>query len=300
MLFWNRDEEGHVWIILGKRAMHHGPGYQQWSLPGGGQEHSDGSFKETAIREAREEIDVKVYDPANVGFLCSVRLPSLFRFEVPEHELKEKTPIKWFCGEFPDVRWFRADQLPWNAMFLTRIEVHSLRKKWKRVGYRSVHSYPVHVCEERPTAFDDVIPCRLEVTGIPRVGDVPSTSRYQVAGLPPFHEVHQPIDFPFRVTTGNTAHVAQVLAIHADQIIEKAIILFRHQPCPFPRGIDAMAKQHISRRWIDRISPSVPDFLARGGRGLDMELVGNPLFQDQVLTEELSHRGAADVAVAYK
>ena len=100
MLFWNRDEEGHVWVIRGKRAMHHGPGYQQWSLPGGGQEHSDGSFKETAIREAREEIDVKVYDPANVGFLCSVRLPSLYRFEVPEHELKEKLPANGFVESF--------------------------------------------------------------------------------------------------------------------------------------------------------------------------------------------------------
>ncbi|MDY6343723.1 MAG: hypothetical protein SPL79_05430 [Sphaerochaetaceae bacterium] len=33
MLFWNRDEEGHIQVILGKRAIHHGPGYRQWSIP---------------------------------------------------------------------------------------------------------------------------------------------------------------------------------------------------------------------------------------------------------------------------
>ncbi|MDD7200623.1 MAG: NUDIX hydrolase [Sphaerochaetaceae bacterium] len=134
MLFWNKDEEGHIWVILGKRTIHHGPGYQQWSISGGGHEHYDDSLKETAIREAREEIDMEVHGPASVGFLCSLRLPFIFRFDVFEHERKEKIPIKWFCEEFSDVRWFRADQLPRDAMLLTRIEVHSLLKKLKHVG----------------------------------------------------------------------------------------------------------------------------------------------------------------------
>lgn len=131
MLFWSRDEEGQTWVVLGRRAYRHGLGYREWSLPGGGYEDYDGSTLDTAVRESREEIHWKVGDLSRVRPLYSIRC-LMFRFDIYEYELKERVPLRRPCSEFSQVRWFRADQLPIDTLFLARIEVGYLLKRLKR------------------------------------------------------------------------------------------------------------------------------------------------------------------------
>ena len=44
----------------------------------------------------------------------------------------------------------------------------------------------------------------------------------------------------------------------------------------------------------------VADLLRAGGTGVDVELIGEVLFVDKVLENELRHGGTADVAMADK
>jgi len=66
-----RDGEHH--LLFTKRADHLGEHPGQMSFPGGGREPEDASIRETALREADEEIDLKAHEADVIGQLDDIR-----------------------------------------------------------------------------------------------------------------------------------------------------------------------------------------------------------------------------------
>jgi 8-oxo-dGTP pyrophosphatase MutT (NUDIX family) len=85
-----RDDESH--LLFTKRADHLGEHPGQMSFPGGGREPSDADLRETALREANEEIALDPDDADIVGRLDDIR--TITRYSV-----------RPFVGTIPDTEY---------------------------------------------------------------------------------------------------------------------------------------------------------------------------------------------------
>ena len=108
------------------------------------------------------------------------------------------------------------------------------------------------------------------------------------------------MDFPLRVAAQHPAHVADIGAVHADEVVVFAIIGGRKLDGALSRTAYAVLRQLGLGGRVDGIAYAVPDFLRAGGGGGDVELGGKAGFFYQVFHDELSHGAAADVAVAHE
>ena len=97
-----------------------------------------------------------------------------------------------------------------------------------------------------------------------------------------------------RIPASDAQDVPDIILFGRENIIIFFIIPPGHLAGCFTGRVDAVLQQLAPGRRIDRI----PDFLAAGGRGGDLEPVGDAAFGDHVLQDEFGHGGAADVSMA--
>lgn len=83
----HRDGEPH--LLFTKRADHLGEHPGQMSFPGGGREPSDGTLRDTALREANEEIGLVAGEVTVLGGLDDIRTSTDYA-------------VRPFVGEIPD------------------------------------------------------------------------------------------------------------------------------------------------------------------------------------------------------
>lgn len=131
MLFWCKDN-GKIYVLLGKRANHHGLGYHQWSIPGGGKEYGE-DLKDTAIRESSEEVGWTIHHKERVEELWNVNIPSLFRFYVYSFRCKKMFTLNKPCNEFTEIRWFCTDNLPKERFILLDQQISRLVERYRDV-----------------------------------------------------------------------------------------------------------------------------------------------------------------------
>ncbi|GAA0662053.1 NUDIX hydrolase [Natronoarchaeum mannanilyticum] len=67
------EREGEHYLLFTKRADHLGEHPGQMSFPGGGREPEDASIRETALREANEEIALESHEADVIGQLDDIR-----------------------------------------------------------------------------------------------------------------------------------------------------------------------------------------------------------------------------------
>ncbi len=132
--------------------------------------------------------------------------------------------------------------------------------------------------------------CGIEVAGVPGIGDVPfGTGEGQKFG-----------NLAFRIAAQHPAHVADIGAVHADEVVVFAIIGGRKLDGAFPGTADAMFRKLGLGRRVDRIADAVPDFLRAGGGGGDVEVLGESFFCHQFFHDELAHGASANISMANK
>ena len=129
ILFWTIDGQGQPFVLLGKRKYNPQRGY--WSIPGGGWDEADSfvekgqlDYRETALRESREEIGFAVDNPEKLAYLWSRHLP-FFHFVVYAHQLSGKREVVRY-QEFSQVKWFPTDSLPTQCVWFLRSQVAAL------------------------------------------------------------------------------------------------------------------------------------------------------------------------------
>ena len=124
----------------------------------------------------------------------------------------------------------------------------------------------------------------VEVAGVPRVSDV--------AFLAAIGE--EAADFAVGVAAREAVEVVHVLGVHADDVIECAVVGGGHQ-C----GATFLERNVLCAENFACAAMGVAADLVTVERlGLHKDFIGKPRFAHEVFREELCHRGAADVAVA--
>ena len=112
---------------------------------------------------------------------------------------------------------------------------------------------------QQPLApLQHIPPSRLEVLGIPRVGNIA-----RVVGV-----VHQEGHLAGKVAAADAVHIPQVGTVHADQQVVFVVVLISELPCCVIAAGNPMLCQLAPRRGIDRVA----DLLPTGGRRFDMKL----------------------------
>lgn len=135
IIFWSRDENHQVHILIGKRSM--SPQNRHWSFPGGGWEPKDGydehdkvAYAKAAIREAGEEMGMAVEHPRQLVLLWGLHVPG-FHYRVYAYELQQmKEPP--FIAEFSEAKWVGIHMLPTPLVCFVASQVRSLRRYLKR------------------------------------------------------------------------------------------------------------------------------------------------------------------------
>jgi len=134
------------------------------------------------------------------------------------------------------------------------------------------------------TSLRYVAPAGLKISCVPWIGDI--------AGA--VGEIHEEVQFAFRVAAADAAYVPEVGAVHADEHVVSVIVV----PPKLPRGlalaVDAVLCEFAPGGRVDRVA----DLLRAGGGGGDGEVAGQAAAGGQILHDEFSHGAAADVAVA--
>ena len=102
------------------------------------------------------------------------------------------------------------------------------------------------------TPRQHIPPSRLEVLGVPRVGNI--------AGV--VCVVHQEVQFAGKVAAADAVHIPQVRAVHADQQVVLVVVLIGELPRHMAVAGDPMLRQLAPRRRINRVA----DLLSAGGR----------------------------------
>ena len=125
---------------------------------------------------------------------------------------------------------------------------------------------------------------RLEVAGVPRVGDV--------ALLADIGE--ETVDFVLRIAGCETVKVAHVLCVHADDAVIGAVVDGSHQCCAPLRERDAVRTEDFACAAM-RVAAKL---VAVERLRRDANFIGEPRLAHELFHDEFCHRGAADVAVA--
>lgn len=140
------------------------------------------------------------------------------------------------------------------------------------------------ILQERRTTLQHVIVRHIKIAGVPRIRNVPMTAR----------KLQQLVHLAVRVALQHAMEIFHIPFVHADNIVCLLIIL--------PGDLRGAVRQHRNAD-LTQLADSavvwlVADLLRAGGTGVDVELIGEVLFVDKVLENELRHGGTADVAVA--
>jgi 8-oxo-dGTP diphosphatase len=135
VLFWNKDEMGRLWILMGRRTRR--PGKDMWSFPGGGWENGVDGFlpqnplkpyySQTASREAREEVELHIQFTPDELPLWRIHIPG-FHYEIYSWQMETRTAFR-FNYEFSDMQWFSVDGLPPDTVPFLRSQVKKLQRK---------------------------------------------------------------------------------------------------------------------------------------------------------------------------
>ena len=140
------------------------------------------------------------------------------------------------------------------------------------------------ILQERRTTLQHVIVRRIKIAGVPRIRNVPMTAR----------KLKQLVHLAVRVALQHAMEIFHIPFVHADNIVCLLIIL--------PGDLRGAVRQHrnadLSQLADSTVVWRVADLLRACGTGVDVELIGEVLFVDKVLENELRHGGTADVAVA--
>lgn len=140
------------------------------------------------------------------------------------------------------------------------------------------------ILQERRTTLQHVIVRRIKIAGVPRIRNVPMTAR----------KLKQLVHLAVRVALQHAMEIFHIPFVHADNIVCLLIIL--------PGDLRGAVRQHrnadLSQLADSPVVWRVADLLRACGTGVDVELIGEVLFVDKVLENELRHGGTADVAVA--
>lgn len=140
------------------------------------------------------------------------------------------------------------------------------------------------ILQERRTTLQHVIVGRIKIAGVPRIRNVPMTAR----------KLQQLVHLAVRVALQHAMEIFHIPFVHADNIVCLLIIL--------PGDLRGAVRQHrnadLSQLADSTVVWLVADLLRAGGTGVDVELIGEVLFVDKVLENELRHGGTADIAVA--
>ena len=158
-------------------------------------------------------------------------------------------------------------------------------------GVGTKRLYGVEIGEQRTvTALVNVSVGHVEAAGVPRVGHVTAPSR----------RLHEAMHLALWVATDDAGQIADIIPIHAKEIVVGGII----RPCNLYRSLslagDAVLFQLTPCRGIDGVADTVPNlFGGCSGRG-HREEVGHPSLGGLFAEYELRHGTAADVAVADK
>lgn len=142
------------------------------------------------------------------------------------------------------------------------------------------------ILQERRTTLQHVIVGRIKIAGVPRIHNVPMSTR----------KLQQLVHLAVRVALQHAMEIFHIPFVHADNIVCLLIIL--------PGDLRGAVRQHrnadLSQLADSTVVWLVADLLRAGGTGVDVELIGEVLFVDKVLENELRHGGTADVAVAHE
>ena len=140
------------------------------------------------------------------------------------------------------------------------------------------------ILQERRTTLQHVIVGRIKIAGVPRIRNVPMSTR----------KLQQLVHLAVRVALQHAMEIFHIPFVHADNIVCLLIIL--------PGDLRGAVRQHrnadLSQLADSTVVWRVADLLRACGTGVDVELIGEVLFVDKVLENELRHGGTADVAVA--
>ena len=147
-----------------------------------------------------------------------------------------------------------------------------------------ISTLKLHRLQQTFAAFPNIAPCGLKITRVPRVGDIARAVRV----------IHQKADFVLGVFAKHAFQVAEIVAVHGNDLVEIIIILPRHLASRFACATYAVFGKYASRRRIDGIA----DFLGRSGGRCYLELRFKAGVFHHFLHNEFRHWAAADVSVA--
>ena len=97
-----------------------------------------------------------------------------------------------------------------------------------------------------------------------------------------------------RIAAREAVEVVHVLGVHADDVIECAVVGGGHECCPSLAERDVMCAQYLACAAMGVTA----DLVAVECLGLHKDFVGKPCLTHEVFHDELRHGRAADVAVA--
>ncbi len=140
--------------------------------------------------------------------------------------------------------------------------------------------------QQRIATFPHILPGGLEVASVPGVGHVAGA-----VGIG-----HQQGDFPVNVLSDEALEIAEVVAVHCNDVVIMPIVCAGHLAGGFAIASNAVLCEFAAGRRID----GVADFLGGGGRRSNFELVGEAMLLDDMFHHKFSHRAAADVSVTDK
>ena len=101
------------------------------------------------------------------------------------------------------------------------------------------------------TPRQHILPCSLEIVGVPRVG--------YIAGL--LGVVHQEVQLAREIAAADAVHIPQVCAVHANQEIVFVVILIGELPCYVTVAGDPMFCQLATRWRINWVADLTPGWL---------------------------------------
>ena len=131
LLIWSQDDQGTIFVLLGKRAIN--PGMGKWSISGGKwdaediDEKGDPDYLKTALRETKEEIKFIINYDETFMHLWNSRIP-FFHYIVYAHQLPARRQFN-HNNEFSELGWFPVDALPSPCEVFVRMQVSSLVKR---------------------------------------------------------------------------------------------------------------------------------------------------------------------------
>ena len=130
------------------------------------------------------------------------------------------------------------------------------------------------ILQERRTTLQHVIVRRIKIAGVPRIRNVPMTAR----------KLKQLVHLAVRVALQHAMEIFHIPFVHADNIVCLLIIL--------PGDLRSAVRQHrnadLSQLADSTVVWRVADLLRACGTGVDVELIGEVLFVDKVLENELA------------